>query len=111
MEGDRKSTRLNSSHPSISYAVFCLRARLPISPLFPYTTLFRSPGLPKEKQVVVNLTAFRSDVGDVQLPIAPFTETPGTFISTEGRVQSFHAAVRPSGEARPGWKEIGRAHV
>src|SRR6202040_3804358 len=22
--GDRKSTRLNSSHPSISYAVFCL---------------------------------------------------------------------------------------
>src|SRR5690348_18017292 len=23
--GDRKSTRLNSSHPSISYAVFCLR--------------------------------------------------------------------------------------
>src|SRR6202041_3151553 len=23
--GDRKSTRLNSSHPSISYAVFCLK--------------------------------------------------------------------------------------
>src|SRR6266487_6173561 len=23
-DGDRKSTRLNSSHPSISYAVFCL---------------------------------------------------------------------------------------
>src|SRR5690348_18206330 len=23
-QGDRKSTRLNSSHPSISYAVFCL---------------------------------------------------------------------------------------
>src|SRR5207248_2729710 len=66
---DRKSTRLNSSHRTISYAVFCLkkkkdnshhavlcaagallrsvsvvrlmRAR-PRSPLFPYTTLFRS---------------------------------------------------------------------
>src|SRR5690348_18104353 len=25
--GDRKSTRLNSSHPSISYAVFCLKNR------------------------------------------------------------------------------------
>src|SRR5690348_18118347 len=25
MVGDRKSTRLNSSHPSISYAVFCLK--------------------------------------------------------------------------------------
>src|SRR5947209_4877201 len=39
---DRKSTRLNSSHANISYAVFCLIARPPASPLFPYTTLFRS---------------------------------------------------------------------
>src|SRR5690348_7514206 len=67
---DRKSTRLNSSHPSISYAVFCLKKkkqtnkqcyllrsvidiltsfffllmvrRPPRSTLFPYTTLFRS---------------------------------------------------------------------
>src|SRR5437879_1665474 len=35
---DRKSTRLNSSHRCISYAVFCH----PSSTLFPYTTLFRS---------------------------------------------------------------------
>src|SRR5690348_12749505 len=41
---DRKSTRLNSSHPSISYAVFCLLPRPPRSTLFPYTTLFRSRG-------------------------------------------------------------------
>src|SRR6266487_5786632 len=27
LEGDRKSTRLNSSHPSISYAVFCLKKK------------------------------------------------------------------------------------
>src|SRR5438876_8349918 len=27
VEGDRKSTRLNSSHPSISYAVFCLKKK------------------------------------------------------------------------------------
>src|SRR5207244_2622985 len=41
---DRKSTRLNSSHQIISYAVFCLknRPRPPIPTLFPYTTLFRS---------------------------------------------------------------------
>src|SRR5690348_18012923 len=26
--GDRKSTRLNSSHPSISYAVFCLKKKM-----------------------------------------------------------------------------------
>src|SRR5262249_54116377 len=55
---------------------------------------------------IVNLTAFRSDIGDVQLPIAPFTETAGTFVSTEGRVQSFHAAVRTLGEARPAWKVL-----
>ena len=45
---DRKSTRLNSSHQIISYAVFCLKKiflmirRPPRSTLFPYTTLFRS---------------------------------------------------------------------
>src|SRR5690348_17660293 len=27
---DRKSTRLNSSHPSISYAVFCLKKKINI---------------------------------------------------------------------------------
>jgi NADH-quinone oxidoreductase subunit G len=60
----------------------------------------------KDKQFVVNLSAFKSDLGDVLLPIAPFTETPGTFISTEGRVQGFHAAVRPLGDARPAWKVL-----
>src|SRR5690348_17535636 len=28
--GDRKSTRLNSSHPSTSYAVFCLKKKMPV---------------------------------------------------------------------------------
>src|SRR5947207_8791426 len=39
---DRKSTRLNSSHTVISYAVFCLIRRSPKPTHFPYTTLFRS---------------------------------------------------------------------
>src|SRR5689334_15688344 len=42
---DRKSTRLNSSHSSISYAVFCLIRQPPRPTLFPYTTLFRSEGV------------------------------------------------------------------
>jgi NADH-quinone oxidoreductase subunit G len=42
----------------------------------------------------------------VLLPIAPFTETSGSFVSTEGRVQGFHAAVRPLGETRPAWKVL-----
>jgi NADH-quinone oxidoreductase subunit G len=40
------------------------------------------------------------------LPIAPFTETSGTFVNTEGRVQSFRGAVKPLGEARPAWKVL-----
>src|SRR3712207_7909418 len=31
---DRKSTRLNSSHANISYAVFCLKKKLPIPPSY-----------------------------------------------------------------------------
>jgi NADH-quinone oxidoreductase subunit G len=65
-----------------------------------------NPNLVKEKQFIVNLSAFKSDIGDVLLPIAPFTETSGTFVSTEGRVQGFHAAVRPLGDARPAWKVL-----
>src|SRR2546427_4451297 len=30
--GDRKSTRLNSSHSQISYAVFCLKKKKPLTP-------------------------------------------------------------------------------
>ncbi len=40
----------------------------------------------------------------VLLPLAPFAETAGSFVNTEGRVQRFEAAVKLYGEARPGWK-------
>jgi NADH-quinone oxidoreductase subunit G len=44
------------------------------------------------------------ECAQVCLPLAPFTETAGTFVNAEGRRQSFEAAVRPLGETRPGWK-------
>src|SRR5690554_1712334 len=79
---DRKSTRLNSSHVRISYAVFCLKKkknkilqyhlrynhsislsfffllirRPPRSTLFPYTTLFRSLSYKTSQNYVNNLT-------------------------------------------------------
>ena len=58
--------------------------------------------------MVVTMSAFKAnlDISDVLLPIAPFTETAGTFINTEGRVQSFHGVVKPLGEARPAWKVL-----
>ncbi len=57
-------------------------------------------------KMVVSLSPFKTnmDCADVLLPVAPFTETPGSFINAEGRVQSFHAVVRPLGDTRPAWK-------
>jgi NADH dehydrogenase/NADH:ubiquinone oxidoreductase subunit G len=40
------------------------------------------------------------------LPIAPFTETSGTFVNIEGRIQSFNGVVKPRGDARPAWKVL-----
>ena len=47
-----------------------------------------------------------TEYADVLLPIAPFTETSGTFVSAEGRVQSFKGAVKPLRDARPAWKVL-----
>jgi NADH-quinone oxidoreductase subunit G len=63
----------------------------------------------RRAEFVVALSSFRhraADYAQVMLPIAPFTETAGSFVNTEGRVQSFHGAVRPLGETRPGWKVL-----
>ena len=40
------------------------------------------------------------------LPISPFTETSGTFVSAEGRAQSFRGIVQPLAETRPAWKVL-----
>jgi len=58
--------------------------------------------------MVVTLSPFKTnlDVSDVLLPIAPFTETSGSFVNAEGRLQGFHAVVRPLGDTRPGWKVL-----
>jgi NADH-quinone oxidoreductase subunit G len=62
----------------------------------------------KDAEMVVTLSPFMANMefSDVLLPIAPFTETPGTFVNAEGRVQSFHAVVKPLADSRPGWKVI-----
>jgi NADH-quinone oxidoreductase subunit G len=61
-----------------------------------------------QADMVVTLSPFKSNMAfsDVLLPVAPWTETPGTFVNAEGRVQSFHAVVKPLGETRPAWKVL-----
>ncbi len=59
--------------------------------------------------MVVAMTSFRGravDYADVLLPIAPFTETSGSFVNAEGRLQSFNGVVRSLGESRPAWKVL-----
>jgi NADH-quinone oxidoreductase subunit G len=59
--------------------------------------------------LVVALAAYRSfaaDYANVLLPIVPFTETSGSFVNCEGRMQSFNGVVKPLGEARPAWKVL-----
>jgi len=61
-----------------------------------------------DAEMVVTLSPFKANMAfsDVLLPIAPFTETSGSFANAEGRVQSFHAVVKPLGETRPAWKVL-----
>ena len=65
-------------------------------------------GVDIKADMVVTLSPFKAnmDCSDVLLPIAPFTETAGTFINAEGRIQSFHGVVKPLGETRPAWKVL-----
>ena len=56
--------------------------------------------------LVAHVNQAMRDKADVLLPIAPFTETSGTYISQDGTVQSFTGVVRPLGETRPGWKVL-----
>ena len=59
---------------------------------------------------VVALTPYASDelkaVATVLLPIGSFAETSGTYVSLEGRWQSFAGAAQPVGESRPAWKVL-----
>ena len=66
------------------------------------------PGALARAGFVVMLTPWKPvlDGADVLLPIAPFTETSGTFVNIEGRAQRFYATVNPLGDARPGWKVL-----
>jgi NADH-quinone oxidoreductase subunit G len=42
----------------------------------------------------------------VVLPIGSFAETSGTYVSAEGRWQSWAGAAKLPGESRPGWKVL-----
>jgi len=59
---------------------------------------------------VVTMSAFVTETmksySDVILPVAAFAETSGTYVSAEGRWQSFTGAIKAPGESRPAWKVL-----
>jgi NADH-quinone oxidoreductase subunit G len=59
---------------------------------------------------VIVLSPFKSaaamEYADAILPVSPFSETSGTFVSAEGRAQSFQATATPLGDTRPAWKVL-----
>ena len=61
-----------------------------------------------QADMVVVMSPFQHglDYADVILPIAPFAETSGTFVSAEGRAQSFNGSTKPLGDTRPAWKVL-----
>ena len=77
-------------------------------PEFDFANAVAARAALEKAELVVVMSPFRHGTAyaDVLLPIAPFTETAGTFVSSEGRVQSFHGVVPPLGETRPGWKVL-----
>lgn len=64
----------------------------------------------EQAKTVIAMSAYESEsllqYADVLLPIVPFTETSGSLINMEGRLQQFHGVVKPLGEARPLWKVL-----
>jgi NADH-quinone oxidoreductase subunit G len=75
-------------------------------PTFDCANPFAARDAMQQAELVVAMTPFdhAKAFADVILPISPFTETAGSFVNCEGRLQEFHGVVRPFAETRPGWK-------
>jgi predicted molibdopterin-dependent oxidoreductase YjgC len=65
-------------------------------------------GFPKKANVdfMVIQDSFLNEISasaDAILPVTTFAEEEGTFVNTEGRIQTYEPAVESLGEAKPGW--------
>ncbi len=61
----------------------------------------------QDAEFVLSISHFAHEAkqyADVILPMAAFAEGSGAYVNNEGRLQTFRAAVKLPGEARPGWK-------
>ncbi len=83
---------------------------LGVEPEFDCTDAYDAVNAMQSAELVVMLSPFLSanmaEYVDVILPVAPFTENPGTYVNIEGIWQSIQPATLPEGEVRPAWKVL-----
>src|SRR5256886_10187539 len=77
--GDRKSTRLNSSHSQISYAVFCLKKTHPSPPPTPTPATKHLPN-PQITTIILPLTIASEPINSPH--IAPPPAPPSVLLAT-----------------------------
>ena len=91
------------SNPRKAYILFGLEPELDLAdPVLARNALAKAGS-------VIHIGSFignADEYADVMLPVSPFTETSGSFVNAEGRIQSFSAVVKPLGDTRPGWKVL-----
>ena len=79
-----------------------------VEPGFDFANPYRARQSMLAAEFVVMLTAFQNesiqDYADVILPMAPYSETSGTYINVDKTWQTVKGALAPFGEARPAWK-------
>ncbi len=64
----------------------------------------------KQAKFVLSFSMYRNPIlekhAHLILPIAPFTETSGTFVNVSGEWQSFQGVAKPFASSRPAWKVL-----
>lgn len=79
-----------------------------VEPGFDFVNPFRARQSMLGAEFVIVLSAYSTeaiqDYADVVLPIAPYSETSGTYINVDHTWQTFKGGVAPRGESRPAWK-------
>ena len=64
----------------------------------------------KQADCVIALSMYRDPVieqcAHIIFPIAPFTETSGSFVNAAGEWQSFKGVAKPFADSRPAWKVL-----
>lgn len=90
----------------------CLKSYvlLNVEPAFDFVNPNAARKAMLSSEFVVALSAFNNEsiqeYADVILPIAPYSETSGTYINVDSTWQTFKGALLPKGEARPAWKVL-----